>query len=462
MGALICLLALLVGVISPVPASAHPSAPGTDWKSAHESGPSAPQTVTWHWNGRSFDKEGTISVTPSSGLSGATVTVTGSGFTPSDYPFGLPIQVNVDHGNGHWELLATVATAHPDANGNINLQIQIPSSAPAGLLAISALTGSGASPSASFNSTGIQGSPSEQLPTAFSVDRAYTTDGTPNEQTNFKPGDLIWYVVTVNITGGSAHLSVRWEVAGPQRIYDFTNDGLALNPGYQAAYSPSTIPKDAPAGTYTLTATVSFNGQTAVRSAIFDVGLAHPNFALPFPPGTKVHIGRLGLHDDNFRNILDDQGGVYNFNNNKAPVSLDFIPENSGVPVTAISDGLVLAVWSKCTLVLVDHGANTWGAYLHLREIKVRSGQSVKRGDPLGYPSAELPSASDGCGAVHGDVAHLHFALLAGSGHTGTFTTLLGQSFCGHDVSELDGRIKDIGLPGLTSKANEIFSVPHC
>lgn len=106
--------------------------------------------------------EGTLSVDPASGPSGSTVTVTGSGFGASDYPSGLPIQVNVDHGNGNWELLGTVATAQVNADGSFSAPIQIPATAPAGLLAISALTGSGASPFASFNCTGTQSTPPGQ------------------------------------------------------------------------------------------------------------------------------------------------------------------------------------------------------------------------------------------------------------------------------------------------------------
>jgi hypothetical protein len=111
--------------------------------------------------------EGSLSVDPTSGPPGATVTVAGSGFTPSYYPSGLPIQINLDHGNGNWDLLTTAATVQPDASGNILAHIQIPTSAPAGLLAISAFTGSGASPSASFTSTGSGGGSGPGAPPAF-------------------------------------------------------------------------------------------------------------------------------------------------------------------------------------------------------------------------------------------------------------------------------------------------------
>jgi Peptidase A4 family len=215
--------------------------------------------------------EGTLSVDPTSGPSGSMVTVTGSGFGASDYPSGLPIQVDVDHGNGNWELLGTVATAQVNTDGTFRVAIQIPAKAPAGLLAISAVTGSGGSPFASFNCTGTQSTPPGQQATTVSVDRAFTTDGTPHELAGFTPGDAVWYVVTVNVTNGPAKMQIRWRAAGPLAIYDFTNPDVVLNNGSEATYSPARIPLDAPFGTYTLTVTVTFNSQVMVKTTTFNV-----------------------------------------------------------------------------------------------------------------------------------------------------------------------------------------------
>ena len=103
------------------------------------------------------------------------------------------------------------------------------------------------------------------------VDRAFTTGGSATDKTGFKTGDQIWYVLSANVTNGPAHVRIRWHVTGPREIYDFANNDFALNSGYQAAYSPSTIPKDAPAGTYTLTVTLTFNGKTTTQSSTFTV-----------------------------------------------------------------------------------------------------------------------------------------------------------------------------------------------
>jgi hypothetical protein len=96
----------------------------------------------------------TFVVEPNSGPPGTAIVVWGDGW--QGHAPGFPIQANIDHGNGNWELLGTIGNATVDAdNGDLcALGLQIPSSAPPGLLAISGLTGAGAGPSASFTVTG--------------------------------------------------------------------------------------------------------------------------------------------------------------------------------------------------------------------------------------------------------------------------------------------------------------------
>jgi hypothetical protein len=93
-------------------------------------------------------------IAPVSGSPGTAVQLSGGGFTDPSYSSGVPIQVNIDHGNGNWELLATVANAVPDGDGNFLVGFNIPDNAPVGAqLAIAALTGSGGGPFVLFTVT---------------------------------------------------------------------------------------------------------------------------------------------------------------------------------------------------------------------------------------------------------------------------------------------------------------------
>ena len=141
------------------------------------------------------------------------------------------------------------------------------------------------------------------------------------------------------------------------------------------------------------------------RAAPSTVG-SEPTWALPFPTGTSVYIGPLGLHDHNFRSMLDDSTRkVYTFTNPLDPDSLDFVLASqtpggtSTTPTTAISSGTVLAVWAACQLVLVHHGNGWWGMYLHMANIQVTSGNTVSTGSIIGYPTTKKPTLK-ACGSV--------------------------------------------------------------
>jgi murein DD-endopeptidase MepM/ murein hydrolase activator NlpD len=150
--------------------------------------------------------------------------------------------------------------------------------------------------------------------------------------------------------------------------------------------------------------------------------------------------------------MVDDRTGkYYKFANDNDTASLDIMlsPDAKGtatVPVTPIENGKVLAVWSSCQLVLLDHGNGLWAVYLHLIEIKVKSGQSVNRDDELGYPTTD-PTIRD-CG-VHSKAIHVHLALLRGSGNAGSYISMLDRSFCGHRVTNTG---QSVTLKGLTEK----------
>jgi murein DD-endopeptidase MepM/ murein hydrolase activator NlpD len=95
-------------------------------------------------------------------------------------------------------------------------------------------------------------------------------------------------------------------------------------------------------------------------------------------------------------------GGPHNFHSTGTPwSSLDF----------AGGDGLVRAarggvVRRDCAnFVRIDHGDGWHTSYYHLTNIRVRSGQTVPRGQVLG-----TISTATGCGGT-ADVAHVHFTL---------------------------------------------------
>jgi hypothetical protein len=228
---------------------------------------------------------------------------------------------------------------------------------------------------------------------------------------------------------------------------------------------PFSIPSNASQGPHT----IYFTDLTSrfFLPATFTVGPAQPPpLQMPFPRGTHISIGPLGLHDNNFASILDDRTGkVYTFSGNRAPVSLDFVlqPPATGtatIPTTSLRTGVVLAVWKACQVVLIDHGGGLWGIYLHQAKIAVTSGNKVSGDTVIGYSTTVKPSGGASCGKVTSDAEHVHVALLKGAGQKGSYITLLGQSLCGHKVVRLNQDNTDIILQGLTQTQGQQFSVP--
>jgi murein DD-endopeptidase MepM/ murein hydrolase activator NlpD len=76
----------------------------------------------------------------------------------------------------------------------------------------------------------------------------------------------------------------------------------------------------------------------------------------------------------------------------------------SGTPVAAMNDGTVLLarfLYFEGNCVVIDHGQGLLTLYFHLSEIKVKEGDSVKRGEGIGL--------SGGTGRATGP--HLHVAI---------------------------------------------------
>jgi murein DD-endopeptidase MepM/ murein hydrolase activator NlpD len=81
-----------------------------------------------------------------------------------------------------------------------------------------------------------------------------------------------------------------------------------------------------------------------------------------------------------------------------------------GTPVYAISDGEILwgeqkRLYLEGPTVVIDHGEGIVSKYLHLSKVIVKTGDTVKGGDIIGYSGAE---GADVTGA------HLHFAIKVG------------------------------------------------
>jgi murein DD-endopeptidase MepM/ murein hydrolase activator NlpD len=94
---------------------------------------------------------------------------------------------------------------------------------------------------------------------------------------------------------------------------------------------------------------------------------------------------------------------VFNGKTSSPHLGLDFrVP--SGTPVAAMNDGTVLLarpLYFEGNCVVLDHGQGLLTLYLHLSEFKVKEGDRVKRGQPIGL--------SGGTGRATGP--HLHVAV---------------------------------------------------
>jgi murein DD-endopeptidase MepM/ murein hydrolase activator NlpD len=94
---------------------------------------------------------------------------------------------------------------------------------------------------------------------------------------------------------------------------------------------------------------------------------------------------------------------VFNGKTSSPHLGLDFrVP--SGTPVAAMNEGTVLLarpLYFEGNLVVLDHGQGLLTLYLHLSEFKVKEGDRVKRGQPVGL--------SGGTGRATGP--HLHVAV---------------------------------------------------
>jgi murein DD-endopeptidase MepM/ murein hydrolase activator NlpD len=96
------------------------------------------------------------------------------------------------------------------------------------------------------------------------------------------------------------------------------------------------------------------------------------------------------------------------------------ISADQGVPVHATADGTVSSAFydgNYGNAILLAHGFGISTRYGHLSRFAVRQGQTVKRGDVIGYVGAT--------GRVTG--SHLHYEVLVGSSRINPITLLTGR-----------------------------------
>ena len=107
------------------------------------------------------------------------------------------------------------------------------------------------------------------------VGRTYVANEKWVEAKQFSRGDLVRYQIVVSASA-KAKINARMLVTGPQSRTIFNSSGdIEVSPSTGSVYFQSTIPSDAPLGTYTEKATVTFSGQSTVRTSTFSVTQAN-------------------------------------------------------------------------------------------------------------------------------------------------------------------------------------------
>jgi hypothetical protein len=256
-------------------------------------------------------------------------------------------------------------------------------------------------------------------------------------------------------------------VASATTTTDVNGDFSFLNLAAGSYTVTLTLPRGVKGTTTSNPVTVTLGPSTAVN-----FGLAPAQrWTIPLPSGTSADIGPAGLHADNFRSIEDQSGGtnqgkIFALSGYTATNSLDIVlqPASFGTattPTVPVANGTVLAVWSACQAVLIDHGHNQWAIYLHQANIPVKSGDSVATASVIGYSTTTQPTSST-CGYMASTTEEVQIAFLTGSGTSGSYVAMLGRAFCGYAVAELNHDPTQIILRGLTQTASQAFTVPTC
>ena len=289
-----------------------------------------------------------ITISPTSGPPGTTVTVNGSGWQGySD----VPIQIDGK----------TLATAHPDANGNFSVRITIPKDAtPGSKVRIDALYGNGGSANAWFNVT--EGSPG-------------SGGGIDLEVTKIDPlgqricaGSKVTFRASIRNNGSteSGFFNIRWIADNTKRF-----DGGHYSIPASATDTHDHIWKNVPAGKHTLEFIADFDKQKSETNENNNQSTL-PFTALDCSTGQQFEFP----WDDS--KTLAYTGGPHVWTG-KNWSGLDFASEKKSTQsgsepthILAMADGKVTYVGNKvagcpnCNVVKVSHdnGWDVW--YVHL------------------------------------------------------------------------------------------------
>jgi Predicted membrane protein len=136
----------------------------------------------------------------------------------------------------------------------------------------------------------------------LTLERVFTRDGNGNEKNTFSPGDSIQYSALIKNAGSQSEtVSISFEGEGPREgstktIYSYKEDNVTIPPGVKGWYSPSTIPKDAPGGTYAVLITVissvdgSFQDSNTFTVAASQSSPPKDKSCLPYPHGAQEPV----------------------------------------------------------------------------------------------------------------------------------------------------------------------------
>ena len=206
-----------------------------------------------------------LAVSKESGPAGSRVTVTGTGWPLQYYPNGVQVGFYQNFGNGVLTPYADPIVVKQDENENFRFETSIPTSfKPGDIVSFSALIGNGSGARANFTVT--SGSDS------VTVDRTYLANSAWAESSRVEPGDLVRYQVVLKASADTV-VNVKVRVVGPAGRVLFDSGGdVTVTPRAGSVFYESTIPKDAPAGTYMQVATVTHAGATTGRASSFSIG----------------------------------------------------------------------------------------------------------------------------------------------------------------------------------------------
>jgi murein DD-endopeptidase MepM/ murein hydrolase activator NlpD len=315
-----------------------------------------------------------ITISPTSGPPGTTVTVNGSGWQGySD----VPIQIDGK----------TLATAHPDANGNFSVRITIPESAtPGSRVRIDALYGNGGSANAWFNVTESGGG---------------TGSGIDLEVTKIDPlgqricaGSNVTFRASIrnNSSSESGFFNIRWIADNAKKF-----DGGHYSIPAKATDTHDHIWKNPSAGKHTLEFIADFDKQKS------ETDEKNNQFTLPFS-AEKCSTGQQPSTGQQFKFPWDSSktlaytGGPHEWPPATKRSGLDFSDGSKSTHILAMADGKVTFVGDEechkgaCKTVKVSHenGWEVW--YVHLssfqsdiaKECKPSCSFPVKLGQWLG------------------------------------------------------------------------------